>query len=787
MAENGCHLNPEEVLTPHHPPSTEAHAAGGSSSDPSGLSPSQKEVLERCLHALTHAKNDSHILAALLLITRLCPAGQLDTGTLHRIFEAVGFNLPARLLVTAFRGDDSSGLPPEELISLGTALLAALSTDASMVAHPQLLSTVPLILSILENGPNGTDKPTKTLGNESQSASGSQTGSAADSQPASTSTSTLDEALACDCYQVLDAVRALPQGPEQLLTRGAVLALCRAVLKKQTLSHDKGLPLLGHVLSSSVRQRAWAKHSSDLLLLLQNVSQNFCRVSHQDRLEMCSQIPPFLPPPGVESESQVLKEIVGNLWASLRPLIQGKLTQEHLGSVLVVSACLLDLCGWESTGPPKFCCLLVNRACVEVRMGLEEPPGTEISPQLQHTLTACYRIMEAAMEQACSQGPASNPAQIQAAITGLSLQQSRQVLGALEEAFSAEIYFLKQAEQTSYDDPFLFATFRSLCAWFAEETSCLKEEVIDLLPFLIGYAKSHFKGGGKGKGLADWMSKMSISSSSQDETWSREAPLRYLLPSLCHLSAEDGPRRVLLSLDAPALLVDFLSKGWASLRGQSGKTVARDPGVETACSALLNFAITEPERVRSDPCFVALESMLSDALPVLLHKPRLLVLAANCCTLGLMIARLKSTSADPVELGPRRFFSSVLSFLLSAVQSGPASKPARISTLWEEHWEEAGELWRLSLQALGGCVRAQPWITTLIRDEGWLQNIFTLLGPSGRLPDQPSQDALEEVLCAVAKQCPACRKDIRELVRSVSCGSLQGLPQLGRILVEKNL
>lgn len=367
----------------------------------------------------------------------MCPAGQLDSGTLHRIFEAVGLNLPARLLVTAFRGDDSSGLPPEDLISLGAALLAALSTDASMVAHPQLLSTVPLILSVLENGPTRTQKHTQAM-NESKSISGSQTGSAADSPTA------LDEALACDCYQVLNAVCALPQGPEQLLTRGALLALSRAVLKNQTLSREKGLPLLGHLLSSSVRLRAWERHSSDLLSLLGTVSQNFCQASDQARLEMCSNIPLFLPPPGVESESQVLKEIVGNLWASLRPLVQGKISPEHLGPVLVVSACLLDLFGWESTGPPKFCCLLVNRACVEVRMGLEEPPGTEISPQLQHTLTACYRIMEAAMEQACSQGAPSNPAPPQTAIAGLSLQQSRQVLGVLEEAFSAEIYYLKQ-------------------------------------------------------------------------------------------------------------------------------------------------------------------------------------------------------------------------------------------------------------------------------------------------------------------------------------------------------
>ncbi|XP_039547105.1 neurochondrin isoform X2 [Pimephales promelas] len=831
MAENGCHLDPQTRA------GADPKALEGSGC---GLSQSQSEVLERCLHALTHAKNDSHVLAALLLITRLCPAGQLDSGTLHRIFEAVGLNLPARLLVTAFRGEDGSGLPPQDLISLGSALLAALSTDASMVAHPQLLSTIPLILSVVENGPTRTERV-----NESKSVSESQ--SATDSQ------NTLDEALACDCYQVLSAVCALPQGPDQLFTRGAIPALTRAVLKNQTLSHEKGLPLLGLILSSSVRLRAWDKHSSDLLSLLGSVSENFSQASKQARLTMCTNIPLLLPPPGVESENQVLKEIVGRLWGSLRPLVQGKISKEHLGPVLVASACLLDLFGWESTGPPKFCCLLVNRACVEVRLGLEELPGTEIDPQLQHTLTACYRIMEAAMEQACSQGVPSSPSPPQgaqsspappqgepsspappqgvlssplppqgalsslatpqgaplspsmpqgapsspappqgapsspapplAAIAGLSLQQSRQVLGVLKEAFFAEMYYLKRVDEAGYGEPFLFATVRSLCAWLAEETSCLKDDVIELLPFLIGYARSHFKGGVEGKGLSDWMSKMSISNRSHDATWSGDAALRYLLPALCHLSAEDGPRRVLLSLETPALLVDFLRKGWGSLKGQSGATVTRDPSLETACSALLNFAITEPERVRNDPCFVDLEKLLSEALPVLLHKPCLLVFAANCCTLGLMIGRLRSASTEP-EAGQRRFFSSVLCFLLSALQAGPAREAARISVLWEECWEEAGELWRLSLQALAACIRVQSWITRLIRDDRWLQNLFARLGPSGHLSDRASHEVLEEVLCVVARQSPVCVEEIRELLMNTA--SPQGMPRLGRTLLESN-
>lgn len=48
---------------------------------------------------------------------------------------------------------------------------------------------------------------------------------------------------------------------------------------------------------------------------------------------------------------------------------------------------------------------------------------------------------------------------------------------------------------------------------------------------------------------------------------------------------------------------------------------------------------------RKDTCFRALETLLSEALPILVHKSHLLVLAANFCTLGLMIGRLRSTQS----------------------------------------------------------------------------------------------------------------------------------------------
>lgn len=62
------------VVSSRHPAAEEQGGEGGGDAEKDagiggGLTDAQKEVLERCLHALKHAKNDSHTLAALLLVS----------------------------------------------------------------------------------------------------------------------------------------------------------------------------------------------------------------------------------------------------------------------------------------------------------------------------------------------------------------------------------------------------------------------------------------------------------------------------------------------------------------------------------------------------------------------------------------------------------------------------------------------------------------------------------------------------------------------------------------------
>lgn len=79
-------------------------------------------------------------------------------------------------------------------------------------------------------------------------------------------------------------------------------------------------------------------------------------------------------------------------------------------------------------------------------------------------------------------------------------------------------------DASRYGDPFVFASFRSLCSWLAEETSCLKQEVMDLLPFLVGYAQHHLQGGADEQNLSDWMAQMSVNE--EGGAWTGGEPLR---------------------------------------------------------------------------------------------------------------------------------------------------------------------------------------------------------------------------------------------------------------------
>ena len=105
------------------------------------------------------------------------------------------------------------------------------------------------------------------------------------------------------------------------------------------------------------------------------------------------------------------------------------------------------------------------------------------------------------------------------------------ILQTVKESFSSE------AASTAGEsvESLTTAAVRVLGAWLAEETLALSNDVYHLLPFLLELCRHCLTQQAEDKDL-----------------------LKFLLPGLSHLTAEDKPRKVLLKADLQKLLLAYM-------------------------------------------------------------------------------------------------------------------------------------------------------------------------------------------------------------------------------------
>lgn len=553
---------------------------------------SRNPTLERYLGALREAKNDSEQFAALLLVTKAVKAGDIDAKTRRRIFDAVGFTFPNRLLTTKEAPD---GCPDHVLRALGVALLACFCSDPELASHPQVLNKIPILSTFLTARGDPDDAARRSM---------------------------ID-----DTYQCLTAVAGTPRGPRHLIAGGTVSALCQAYLG-HGYGFDQALALLVGLLAAAETQ-CWKEAEPDLLAVLRGLSEDFQRAEDASKFELCQLLPLFLPPTTVPPECH------RDLQAGLARILGSKLSSWQRNPALKLAARLAHACGsdWIPVGSSgsKFLALLVNLACVEVRLALEET-GTEVK---EDVVTACYALMELGIQECtrCEQSLLKEP-------------QKVQLVSIMKEAIGAVIHYLLQVGPEKQKEPFVFASVRILGAWLAEETSSLRKEVCQLLPFLVRYAKTLYEEAEEANDISQQVANLAISPTTPGPAWPGDA-LRLLLPGWCHLTVEDGPREILIKEGAPSLLCKYFLQQWELTSPGHDTSVLPDSveiGLQTCCHIFLNLVVTAPGLIKRDACFTSLMNTLMTSLPSLVQQQGRLLLAANVATLGLLMARLLSTS-----------------------------------------------------------------------------------------------------------------------------------------------
>ncbi|XP_048469047.1 neurochondrin isoform X2 [Rhincodon typus] len=686
----------------------------------------RNKTLGRCLQVLQDAKNDSEQFAALLLVTKVVKAGEIDAAARRRIFDAIGFSFPNRLLVTK---ESPHGCPSQIFRALGMTLLACFSTNPDLVIHPQILNKISIFNEIICSEVDaGTD--------------------------IATFTSMID-----DSFQCLQAISAHPQGQRHLVAEGTVSALCQVYLN-QSHGHVQALCLLIGLLNT-MENKCWKSCKPDLLKVLNKLSEQFATEEDHQKFELCSVLQHFLPAVPILTEDPSLIECLKNLHTGLFSILRSKLNSSQRDPALKLAGLLLTVYGsdWilaeNSEANRKFLALMVNLACVEVRICLEDPNlnAPHFKPDV---ITACYSIIEFGM-MVCVLGEK----------VCLTETESSQLVQIMVEAFGAVIGYFKQVTEEQLWDPFLYASVRILGAWMAEETYALRQEICDVLPFLICYAQKMFECPRKSDDLNNQVKGLSLADSPEVTMWPKDA-LRFLLPGFCHLSAEDAPRRILISDGFHVLLLRYFTQQWEVFSSSKNASVLPDDAemsLRTACGIFLNLVITEPALIRQEECFSSLLSLLMESLQSLLCNQLHLILAANFTTLGLMMSRILADT--PVLQGTtvsKGFFRGAIHFLSKAhtTQLNRIDDRTQIvvTERYQEGWDQISELWFLGMQAFGSCVPLLPWLPQSVIESEWLRDIFNLLNKSS--PVTVEFDliaAFQSVLAELAKNSKPC-KDI---------------------------
>ncbi|XP_066285839.1 neurochondrin-like isoform X3 [Branchiostoma lanceolatum] len=693
--------------------------------------------LDRCLQMLRQARSDSEQFAALLLVTKMVQAQETDASTRRKIFDAVGFTFPNRLL--------KSGGPEGDIYrALGVTIFSCFCTDLELVLHHHVTSKIPLFTDIIVEPPGGSDEDRTT-----------------------------HHSMVEDCYQCLLAIGATQAGRVQLIARDSVPVLCQAVIRKM-YGYGQAMQIMRQLLMEHGRE-LWNKHGDALTHLLTAMAKEFTDADDISKFVLCEDLGLLLSGRDKDSGDFLHYTWAEDVLNGLSEILGSYIGPEQRNPALELASLMLDHLGieWAMSANVKFVLLLVNLACVEVRMVLEDPDVKQVF-QKSALMSACYNILESAiMFTSCT--PTSD--------LPLNPKQIEQFVESLQGAYVGVTFFLAQVAeqpQDTWSHPLVTASVRVLGAWLAEETSALREEVYGLLPFLIKLGslslddtEDQSKGAAGVSGLSEEMQELDLQMESEKEQYlPKSGVLSFLLPGLCHLTAEPRPRALLLQLQVHQVLARCLQLHLANFL--STKDHQSEMALRTLCGIFLNLLVLSPQPLTSNPNMAALLNRIMGAVPQL-GCPEHTVLLANFVVMCLMQARgvkdLQETSVT------RQFFRTAVEFLGGAyhVTRGGEQKHLSVSPAYSQHWDSISELWFLGMQALVSCIPQLPWLPAIFLETGLLKNVVALLQdiPGGDF-DLDTVDLYQNMVVEVAKHDGKCQQWLQqngglEVARSVQC------------------
>ncbi|RZB39036.1 Neurochondrin domain containing protein [Asbolus verrucosus] len=682
------------------------------------------DAVKKCIAILKNTNSDTEKFAALFMVTKLVKGKDCNPVAKKAIFEAIGFDYIKRLLLT---DDVPVDCPPSIYKSVALSILTVFCNEEELATHPEMLANVPVFLDIVQKA---DDEDLMSVG---------------------------------ETYNCLKGIASFAPGQRALIEAGGVAKLSE-IYSQGSFQSDEALNILA-VLVSNLGMKSWNEDNPNTFhQLLNKIAVDFETDQDKRKFELCQVLNALIfNCPKKIAASADKATWPQSLYKGLTDILQSKIGAQQRNPALILASSTMELLGVEwalsdEEKPKQFFLLLIQLAAIEVRMQLDGKSLKAATSQ-RNLIMACYIILELSINYISTDQLDLDQKEKQTLYTGLK--------GAFTAIINLLIKVSNDKNKPSGEEKwFVYGTIRVLAAWLAQETSALRTQIYQLLPFILEVANETFYAH-KARRVAEKAGIESDNANSVDI-------LRILLPGLCHLAVEDPARAIILKNNEDKVLSELLQFHWTIVhykrppvpRSERLK-VLNQPKQELApevlaemqdsrtamistCNVLMNLTVLETKYVEESEVFNELLKFIFENLPELKDIPENLVLHGNLAVLGLLLLKQLSKKVKKNDFSICRYIQATIRFLWDAYIIDESNDPTAlvVSMAYKEHWMEIMELWFLGMQTMSGVIAQIPWISEFAIESGWAEGIIQTLKKVkiGTLPPNV-KSAYEDFLC----------------------------------------
>ena len=235
-------------------------------------------------------------------------------------------------------------------------------------------------------------------------------------------------------------------------------------------------------------------------------------------------------------------------------------------------------------------------------------------------------------------------------------------------------------------------------------------------------------------GTASHVSTVDLNNIIEEMSSSKVDIMRFLLPPLCHLSADEKMRKILIDNQGLALLSKYFFQQWKVWNGSAKNDVElceSETCLVTLLGIFLNFVVTEDKLTVSSE-FREIGWHAVTSVPLLFSSKTNVVIQFNLVLLGLLFLRSHvkhNITFNTEELS--KFLKTSICILKEArpVHEGQCIEHSttQMAARCKEVWTDIAELWFLGLQVVSVLSSSLPVMRELLKESGWIEGIVTHL------------------------------------------------------------